>query len=202
MFAEVIDYYEEVARSIISERSYCNTCSDFLDAVSILRRQGRVEEVFDSASAPQWAEAYLEFKNNLDELEEMNRAEVEFLESIIARDPRASLDYARRVLHRPFEAGEVAIAQDARASLEYALHVVGDRFFAGEPVIAQHPRAAVKYALSVMHEPWAEAEPAIATDPFAALEYAESVLFGRFEAGEPAINSNKHTRERYAWLVS
>ena len=71
------------------------------------------------------------------------------LESIIAKDGRASVEYAIHVLKKrfcegeyaiyvicgPFPLGEKAIAKDADYSFLYAKYILKQRFILGEPII-------------------------------------------------------------------
>jgi hypothetical protein len=64
----------------------------------------------------------------------INRQVQEF-ESIIAKDGKASVEYAIHVLKNRFCEGEYAIAKNADYSFLYAKYILKQRFNLGEPII-------------------------------------------------------------------
>lgn len=138
----------------------------------------------------------------------------EYLERVIATDPKWSLKYSRNLLVDRFPLGEPAIATDADYAYQYANDVLcvgafvpdNKRFPMGEPAIAKDAATSFYYAREIIGGRFPLGEPAIAKDPETAYKYSSEILkkgdfvpgSKRFPAGERAIATDPHWSYFYA----
>ena len=123
------------------------------------------------------------------------------LESIIAKNPYYSYNYANHILKGEFPLGEPVIAKDMDFSYAYAM-LINRRFELGELQIAKNPYYSYRYAKIILNGPFKLGEPAIAKDSYYSYDYAKEALDGKpFPLGEPAIAKDNEYSKRYTQEV-
>ncbi len=107
-------------------------------------------------------------------------------EAIMRSNPATAVLCAKNVVCGPWEEAEDTIAKDGKASLEYARDVLDGPFPKGEAAIAKDQLDAYEYALCVLRGPFPKGEDIIAKNAFTAHNYAY-LIKRRFPKGEKAI---------------
>ena len=113
------------------------------------------------------------------------------IRTAFAKDAELAVHYALYILDgKRFTEAEDEIAKDTKASYDYAVEVLKGPFKKGEATIARNPAYAVNYAADVVKGKFPLGEPLIANDAYWLTQYAVKALKRRFPAGENKILAN------------
>jgi hypothetical protein len=122
--------------------------------------------------------------------------EIQIYKESAEHHPRMASQYALAI-NRQVPELESTIAKDGRASVEYAIHVLKKRFCEGEYAIAKETEYSFEYAKYVICGPFPLGEKAIAKDADYSFLYAKYILKHRFILGEPTIFKDDYVRLAY-----
>ena len=122
--------------------------------------------------------------------------EIQIYKESAEHHPQMASQYALAI-NRQVPEFESIIAKDGKASVEYAMYVLKNQFCEGEYAIAKEAEYSFKYAKYVICGPFPLGEKAIAKDAIYSYFYARNVLKGRFELGENVILSSKFYKDEY-----
>jgi hypothetical protein len=99
---------------------------------------------------------------------------------------------------------EQEIAKNPKASVNYACNIIATRFPEGEKLISQDASLAFEYLTKHISKRWPEAEPAIAKDKFIAISYIQyysKYKIERFKLAEPTLFKDDTSREKYIGMM-
>lgn len=125
--------------------------------------------------------------------------EIQIYKESAVHHPRMASQYAMAI-NRQVPEFESIIAKDGKASVEYAIHVLKNRFCEGEYAIAKEAEYSFEYAK--INGPFPLGEKAIAKNADYSLLYAKYILKHRFILGEPAIVKDDYVRLAYTSLFN
>ena len=122
--------------------------------------------------------------------------EIQIYKDAAEHHPRMASQYALAI-NRQVPEFESIIAKDGKASVEYAIHVLKNQFCEGEYAIAKEAEYSYAYAKTILNGPFPLGEKAIAKDADYSLLYAKYILKHRFILGEPIIFKDVYVRLAY-----
>ena len=122
--------------------------------------------------------------------------EIQIYKESAEHHPRMASQYAIAI-NRQVPEFESIIAKDGKASVEYAIHVLKNQFCEGEYAIAKEAKYSFEYAKYVICGPFPLGEKAIAKDADYSFLYAKYILKQRFILGEPTIFKDDYVRLAY-----
>ena len=122
--------------------------------------------------------------------------EIQIYKESAEHHPQMASQYAIAI-NRQVPEFESIIAKDGKASVEYAIHVLKNQFCEGEYAIAKETEYSYWYARVVLNGPFPLGEKAIAKNATYSYYYARNVLKVRFELGENVILSSKFYKDEY-----
>ena len=125
--------------------------------------------------------------------------EIQIYKESAEHHPQMASQYALAI-NRQVPEFESIIAKDGKASVEYAIHVLKNRFCEGEYAIAKEAEYSFEYAK--INGPFPLGEKAIAKNADYSLLYAKYILKHRFILGEPAIVKDDYVRLAYTSLFN
>lgn len=117
-------------------------------------------------------------------------------EKALAKNGHYAIQYALRILKKPFPEGEKAIFNEPHAAVSYA-RIFGIRNKDAEKLIAKNSYYSFVYAKDIIKGQWKEGEEAMARYSVEAFNYADRVLNAPFPKGEPAIAKSPRITEDY-----
>ena len=126
--------------------------------------------------------------------------EIQIYKESAEHHPRMASQYALAI-NRQVPELESIIAKDGRASVEYAIHVLKKRFCEGEYAIAKEVEYSFEYAKYVICGPFPLGEKAISTSPYYSFQYA-MLLKRRFHLGELSISKSNFFKKKYEQFLN